>query len=64
MKTLACITTASLGFSGAAAEPETGDFDGDGVADVADAKLVLNYYVRNMLAKTPTTWEQILNPQK
>ena len=38
------------------------DVNNDNAVDVADAQLILNYYVRDTLAKTPTTWEEILNP--
>ena len=40
------------------------DINGDKSIDVADAQLVLLYYVRNTLAKQPTTWEQLLKLQK
>ena len=45
-------------------QKKAADVNGDGSVDVADAQLVLNYYVKNTIAKTPTTWEQLVNPQK
>ena len=45
------------------AQKQSCDINGDGAVDVADAQLILLYYVKNTVAKTPTTWEQILNPK-
>lgn len=36
------------------------DVNGDGEINAADAQTILNYYVLNTIAETPTTWDELM----
>ena len=43
-----------------ASEDMRGDLNGDGLQDVADAQLLVQYYVENTIAGNEISWEQLL----
>ena len=63
-QTQAADTRSMIAEQSAAAAADTdirGDLNGDGLQDVADAQLLMQYYVANTLANKPQTWAQILS---
>ena len=39
---------------------QTGDITGDGIVDIEDAQIILNYYELNQISEMPTAWEKVL----